>query len=110
MTFQKIVLIIATIMLIFMMLVFGYALHNNKQKEKYPPVEGQCPDYWTVERESDGTSMCVNDKNLGEPNCQKKMNFQQGAFLGPQGKCNKKKWATTCKVTWDGITNAAGIC
>jgi hypothetical protein len=110
MTFQKIVLIIATIMLIFMMMIFGYALHNNKDTEKYPPVQGQCPDYWTVEREKDGTSVCINSQNLGESNCQKKMNFQQGAFLGPHGECNKQKWATTCKVTWDGITNATRLC
>jgi len=110
MTFQKIILIIAIILLILVMLMFGYTLHNSKQHEVYPPVEGQCPDYWVMERGTDGIPTCINSKSLGDPNCQKKMDFQQGTFIGPHGKCNKQKWATTCKVTWDGITNATGLC
>ena len=110
MSFQKIILIIATCLLIIVLVMFGYALHNNKQEDKYPPVEGECPDYWKVRKGSDGIPMCVNSKNLGDPNCVKEMNFKTGPFLGSNGKCNKKKWATVCKVTWDGITNATGIC
>lgn len=110
MSFQKIILIIATILLIVVLVMFGVALHNNKEKEKYPPVEGQCPDYWKAERGADGVTMCTNSMGLGDPNCQKEMNFSQGAFLGSHGRCNKKKWATQCKVTWDGITNATDVC
>lgn len=110
MSFQKIVLIIATILLIVVLVMFGFALHNNKEEEKYPPVEGQCPDYWKVKRGTDGIPSCVNTKGLGNPNCQKEMNFMKVPFLGSHGRCNKKKWATICKVTWDGVTNATGIC
>jgi hypothetical protein len=38
------------------------------------------------------------------------MNFVKMPFIGQNGRCNKKKWATACGVTWDGITNAFGIC
>lgn len=110
MNFQKIIVVISTILLIITLAIFAYTLHNNKVDEKYPPVEGQCPDYWTMKRGDDGVPMCVNDMNLGSPNCLKEMNFQKSPFIGPHGACNKQKWSNSCKITWDGITNAAGIC
>ena len=30
-------------------------------------------------------------------------------FIGQNGR-QQEKWATACGVTWDGITNAFGIC
>ena len=110
MSFQKIVLIIATLLLILVLVMFGFAIHNNKQEEKYPPVQSECPDYWKAVRGDDGIPMCHNVKGLGSDNCQKKMDFTKYPFIGSQGACNKQKWARTCGITWDGITNASGLC
>lgn len=110
MSFQKIVLMIATILLIIVLVMFGIAFKDNKSAEKFPPVQSQCPDYWEVKKGKDGIPLCENVKELGNSNCQKQMNFIKTPFIGQNGRCNKKKWATTCGVTWDGITNASGVC
>ena len=110
MTFQKIILIIAIVLLIIVLAMFGYAMYNNKQTEKYPPVQSECPDYWKVVRGKDGIPICKNVKNLGSANCDKEKDFTKFPFIGSKGDCNRQKWARTCGVTWDGITNAHGIC
>jgi hypothetical protein len=110
MSFQKITIIIAGILLIISLVMFALALHNKKDDEKYPPVQSQCPDYWDVEKNDDKDTVCVNSKHLGNKNCQKTMDFMKSPFVGPRGACNKKKWARTCGITWDGITNAADLC
>ena len=110
MSFQKIILIIAIIMLIITLIVFGVALHNKKNDEKYPPVQSECPDYWEVIKDKDGKRVCDNVKHLGNSNCPHEMNFDEYPFVGSKANCNKQKWARTCEITWDGITNAHGIC
>jgi hypothetical protein len=110
MSFQNIILIIAIVLLILVLIMFGIAIRNNTQNENYPPVQSECPDYWTVKKGKNGMSICVNEKHLGDANCQKEMSFDKGSFVGPQGLCNKQKWAKSCKITWDGITNSTGLC
>ena len=104
MSFQKIILIIATILLIITLVVFGVALYNKKYDEKYPPVQSDCPDFWEAKKTSSGDRVCDNVKKIGN------VNFNSSAFMGSKGKCNKQKWARSCNVTWDGITNAHGLC
>lgn len=110
MSFQKIVAIIAVVLLIIVLVMFGIAIHNKKEDDQYPPVTAECPDYWDVTKDSDGTTKCVNTKELGSKNCARTMDFTTVNFLGPNGKCAKQKWANSCQVTWDGITNANGLC
>ena len=110
MSFQKLVLIIATVLLIIVLIMFGIAFRNNKTEEQYPPVLAQCPDYWEVKKAKDGLPLCKNVKELGNSNCQREMNFIRMPFIGQNGRCNKKKWATACGGTWDGVTNAYGVC
>ena len=38
------------------------------------------------------------------------MDFSVYPYSGADGLCNKKKWAKTCELTWDGITNNKSIC
>lgn len=110
MSFQKLVLIIATVLLIVVLIMFGIAFSNNKTQEQYPPVLAECPDYWEVKKGKDGLPLCNNVKEVGNSNCQREMNFIRMPFIGKNGRCNKKKWATACGVTWDGVTNAYGVC
>lgn len=110
MSFQKIILVIAIILLIITLVMFGIAIHNFKRDEKFPPVQAVCPDYWKAERDEKGETLCENVHKLGNSSCQTTMNFSKGAFAGPNGSCNKKKWASACGITWDGITNSPQLC
>ena len=110
MSFQKIILIIAIILLIITLIIIGVVLYNKKHDDKYPPVQSECPDYWEVTKTSDGKHVCDNTKKMGNTNCPHEMNFNESPFVGSKGQCNKQKWARTCELTWDGITNASGIC
>lgn len=110
MSFQRIILIIAVVLLVITLIMFAIALNNQKEDDKYPPVQSQCPDYWDVEKQKEGDTMCINSQKLGSSNCQTKMDFEKSPFVGTHGACNKKKWAKTCGITWDGITNASGLC
>jgi hypothetical protein len=111
MNFQKIVLIISIIVLLVILVVIGIMLSKSKADENWPPVVGECPDYW-VDMSGNGEA-CVNTHSLGRcnilgnPNDQMKnaMNFNQLPFTGDNGNCSKYRWATACKVTWDGITS-----
>jgi len=51
--FQRIVIIIAIIMLIVAMIFIGHALYRQSMSGSWPPEETKCPDYWTVK--PDGT-------------------------------------------------------
>jgi hypothetical protein len=73
--FQRIVIIIAIIMLIVTMIFIGYALYNQSTASgAWPPEAPKCPDFWTVN--SDGT--CTNTNKV--PNCE-----YNGIPAGTQG-------------------------
>jgi hypothetical protein len=108
-SFQKIVLIIATIFLIFFLLLIGLSLSNSNSDIDWPPVVGNCPDFW-VDLSGNG-SKCFNSHRLGScpayiPTSDNKntMDFNQNPFTGSNGSCAKYKWANNCKLSWDGIT------
>lgn len=110
MSFQNIVLIIAGILLILTLVIFGISLYNKNKHSAFPPVRSQCPDYWEFTKDSTGADICINTKNLGNPKCNKQMNFQEGKWVGKEGTCNKKDWAKNCDLVWDGITNSSEKC
>jgi hypothetical protein len=111
--FQKTVLGIAIVFLILSLIFIGSTLKNAKNNQTWPPITGDCPDYW-IDLSGNG-SACFNSKNLGHCNNHadgkqdNTMDFTTSAFTGTDGTCNKKKWANKCSdpdspVTWDGIT------
>lgn len=108
MIFQTIVLTSATCILIILLVVIGFALSKASYKESWPPVVGDCPDYW-VDMSGNGEA-CLNSHSLGRCNIPREgehgtMNFNQSPFTDSNGTCAKYNWATACKVTWDGITS-----
>ena len=108
MTFQKIVIGIALIFLILFLILIGYTMMKAKQDEDWPPVVGDCPDYW-IDLEGEGAA-CVNTKGLGKCNVpssgeKNPMDFTQPPFTGSNGTCAKYMWAKGCNVTWDGINS-----
>ena len=46
--FNKTVLIVATILLILGLIIIGIFILKSLEEETYPPVVGDCPDYWNV--------------------------------------------------------------
>jgi hypothetical protein len=103
--FQRIVLIIAIVILIFTLLFIGVKL-NQQKMGNWPPIIGDCPDYW-VDVSGNG-ARCVNTKDLGT--CKSSsgkhlnMDFTTSQFTGSNGLCAKYTWANNCGVSWDGIT------
>jgi hypothetical protein len=109
MNFQTSVLIIAVIILIICMILIGIALAKSKGTQQWPPLVGDCPDYWLDM--GTGGSQCVNRKDLGTCNASVpagqhlQMNFTVAPYVGQNAACSKYKWATGCGITWDGITS-----
>ena len=107
MNFQKMVLTIAIILLLVILVVIGVSL-SKAEKTEWPPIVGECPDYW-VDMSGNGEA-CLNTHSLGKCNIPSEnnkatMNFNQSPFIGDNGNCAKFNWATKCQVTWDGITS-----
>jgi hypothetical protein len=105
--FQKFVLFGAIIVLIIALVIIGIALMYSKNTT-WPPMVPACPDYWQIDG-SGNNATCINVKDLGTcpPNGGTQhlvMNFNNPAFTGSQGSCNKYTWANKCGLTWDGIT------
>jgi hypothetical protein len=105
-SFQSTLLIIATVILIIILVLFAYSLHNQKKKQKWPPTDSSCPDYWV----EDGTngSKCRNVLGLGKEQCKNDVDFSTAPYVGQNSECEKFKWAQRCGVTWDGITYGFG--
>ncbi len=108
MNFQKIVITVAIIVLLILLIIIGIALSKGAYGETWPPVVGDCPDFW-VDMSGNG-EQCLNTHSLGTCNISTKdnpntMNFNKSPFTGNDGTCAKYKWATQCKVVWDGITS-----
>lgn len=107
MNFQISLLIVAIIVLTIILIFIGMALSKSKQDIDWPPIVGNCPDYW-IDLETNGKA-CYNTHRLGKCNLPEKddkntKDFDTPPFNSSEGLCAKYKWATKCGVTWDGIT------
>jgi hypothetical protein len=106
--FQSIVIGIAIILFVICLIMIGMLLMNSKNTQVWPPITGDCPDYW-IDLSGNGGN-CVNVKNLGKcnsnigPSGHSSMDFSKTPYTGTNGTCAKYAWATACDVTWDGIT------
>ena len=108
-SFQTIVLRVAFFVLFILLIVIGYFIYKSKNSQNWPPLVGDCPDYW-VDLGQNG-SKCSNVKNLGTCNGSiaqgqhLTMDFSGAPYIGAQSLCSKSKWAKGCGITWDGITS-----
>lgn len=106
-SFQKTSVIVALVILIVALIIVAIMLIASSSDQKWPPYSGTCPDYWNLEKDpsGNGNEKCVNQFKLGlgksQPNC---MHYTPQSGSG--GGCSKFNYATTCQVTWDGITNS----
>ena len=116
--FNKIVLLIATIVLIIMLILLYIFLSLSKSlfKYSYPPIISECPDYWDISLNSDGTKECIDNLKINSgraiDECNNIMANQFGleSINKEETLCNKFKWSKNCKITWDGITNNSKPC
>ena len=95
--FNKIVLIIATIVLIISLLILGYFLNVALLNDTYPPVISECPDYWDLSLNSLGEKECINVSTINSGNgmseC-KTLNLTEFSMSGTDKNsviCAKKK-------------------
>lgn len=112
-SFQKIIVIIAIVLLIICLIFIGMALIKSKNSSQWPPIIGECPDYW-VDTSGNGAN-CVNVRKLGTcttggngaspSDSVMAMNFTVAPYIGSNSKCAKYTWANRCGITWDGITS-----
>jgi len=56
--FQRVVIIIAIIMLIVAMVFIGHAIYRQSVAGSWPPVTPKCPDYWTIDPTATDTNGC----------------------------------------------------
>jgi hypothetical protein len=108
-TFQNIVMMTATIILVIALISIGLALRRNKYNSTYPPVIANCPDYW-IDQSGNNGSACKNEQSLGNANCAKIMDFSKPQWSGQKGLCGKYQWSKSCNITWDGISNNPDLC
>ena len=108
MNFQRIILILALVLLIISLILIGMVLANSKSSQQWPPMIGDCPDYW-IDMSGNG-AQCVNIKDLGKCSSHtgqsqhQTVDFTKAPFTGSNGLCAKYNWATGCNLSWDGIT------
>jgi len=112
--FQKTILFIALVILIICLLFIGVMLYNGKYNVSFPPVVGQCPDYWESELNDKGVEICKKSEGMAiginSEVCNGPMDFSVKDYEGATGACAKYEWAKGCQLTWDGITNNLNIC
>ena len=124
--FNKIVLTIATIILIIALILDSTFILKSISKSKFPPFVNDCPDYWDITTDKDGKQICVNNSTINIA----KNNMRDDIFkewcetakvswwatdgiltkvFGSKN-CAKNNWSRYCGLTWDGISNNKNIC
>lgn len=118
-TFQKTVLTISVIVLIFSLIILGIFLAKSLFEDSYPPVISDCPDYWDVTYNENDEVVCKNtstiNKGRGDVPGGECNDYPVNTFLasGSQNEdilCEKYKWSKKCDITWDGVTNNNKAC
>ena len=124
-SFQKIVLAIATVILILILTIIGVMLSKYKNKVTYPPVANTCPDYWKISTDglscslptssavnvgsiynSDGSLAISSADTYGYDSTKNTINFTDGGWsTSKSAVCAQKDWTGTYNIIWDGVSN-----
>lgn len=113
--FNKIVLIVATIVLILMLILLYIFLSKTLFEDSYPPIISDCPDYWDISLNADGEKICIDNLKINSGSkidCKSSSisMFKNNGTNKNEVMCEKNKWAKDCNITWDGITNNTTPC
>lgn len=103
MSFQKITIIVATIILICCLVVIGFFLAKNRyQNNQWKPDIGDCPDYFVKIDDPSKPNTCKPEHlDMFDSKC----DLSKGQDFTNMKVCQKLSWANRCNVKWDGITN-----
>ena len=132
--FYLLVVLMAIVFFIGMVVFLSYNITKTTTDSVFPPVENKCPDFWLT----DANGLClvpsilVPDGNWGtfvgdkatKANQAPKthgyqmnaggdtINFKHAGWGASESSslCNKKKWASTYGIHWDGVSNYSGVC
>ena len=123
-SFYQTVLLVAVILLILALVGLGILLQNQDSGKVFPPNQSTCPDAWDVSMSVSGELFCTMDisgKNNGDlsfneigtqdySNNYIKKTSLNGTKVYIKFKpevlvCDKRKWANTHGVIWDGVSN-----
>ena len=96
-SFQKITLTVASVILILTLIILGVIIYNSRNSELFPPVLGNCPDYFEM-RQKQGLDTCYNVHHLGNGNRR-----QCEWFIPSDNIKAKKDFVKKCGLTWDGL-------
>lgn len=116
MSFNSIVLIIASVIFVLLLGLFGYFIYEG-QKKKYNIIPASCPDYWSLSSTTDanGKMSCMppsDETNWGT--CSSKTTYPPSYVYNSMltKPCDifldKSAWTTNhCggTILWDGVTN-----
>ena len=120
-----IVLNVAVIIFIITLVIVGIILYYTVRNSSFPPFDTNCPTYYRVD--ASGTNCVFNSSLYGDnikyPSLAKKSpnpsenctsvsidTFYQSGFDKDEVLCAKNRWAKTCGVFWDGVTNNSQAC
>ena len=116
--FYTVTIIVAFVILVIALIGLGILLQNQDAATEFPPKQNQCPDHWTVSGEYCmwGTSN-FNLGSLDTTDTSGAIYSISGDYVehstGRDGikfrsnvlRCDKKKWANSNGIIWDGISN-----
>ena len=113
MIFYKNIFISTILSVILLLGIVAYVMYNSKDKQIYPPMLSECPDYYNL----DNAGNCVNNGvwDIKDDSICNGIDFSADEYKIPgtganSGLCAKKNKANDCNITWDGITNNYSIC
>lgn len=117
MSFNSVTLIVASIIFVIMLGFMSYVIYQD-QKSKFVMIQSTCPDYWKLNRNSDGSFYCNQEgKNIGTCSISEGSANRPPTYpvLNSNNDCDqfKRKMAwvnntnTPCvkSILWDGVTN-----
>ena len=109
MNFQRIVLLIAGILFVGFMITIVYSMIKANTIGEWPPVIANCPDNWVMG--ADGKTCNANGVyKTGTASTCDKIVPSSSDYSGANGLCEKYKWASSCGINWDGISNNPSVC
>lgn len=102
--YHKIVLAVATSILLLYLLTVGFMMRRDDSNKPWPPIAGRCPDGW--KEDSDKLNKCTPPSS-GINTGLLKNKTSPIDFNDPyMTTCEKKNWAANkWGVHWDGISN-----
>lgn len=110
-SFYIIVIVIAIVSLLLCLVMVGITLQSQQgNKPVFPKLQNVCPDGWT----KTSTSCTRNPLNAGSPTAV--TDLSMGEYSAPVWSasferkaeatvCDKRKWAVSNGIQWDGVSN-----